>query len=121
MKLVPNGEHMTPLERIIDLLRLAETENRIFPATLFYNEEWLLRLVLDWFSRQSSEGHQPNFAPGARWFSEALLPSQFFSRQRADPLAEGWTHADGVIGHVVIGAPALANTKLAEGAVQFIV
>ncbi|MCH7876577.1 MAG: hypothetical protein IH965_14945 [Gemmatimonadetes bacterium] len=33
--------------------------------------------------------------PRARWYSEALLPSQFLKRFRGDPLAEGWTHADG--------------------------
>lgn len=77
--------------------------------------------MLDWFSRQSLEAHFLNFAPGTRWFSEALLPSQFFARQRGDQLAEGWTHADGVIGHVVIGENALASTKLAEGAEQFII
>jgi hypothetical protein len=38
-----------------------------------------------------------------------------------DLLAEGWTHADAVIGNVTIGDSALADATLAEGAKQFIV
>jgi hypothetical protein len=111
---------MRPLERISEMLRLANTKDRIFPATIFYNEGWLLRLVLDWFSRQHLDGHLLNFAIDARWYSEALLPSQFFARQRPDNLAEGWTHADGVIGHLQIGQEALANTRLADNAKRMI-
>jgi hypothetical protein len=40
---------MSPIERILEMLRLASSDNRKFPATIFYNEGWLLRLVLDWF------------------------------------------------------------------------
>jgi hypothetical protein len=65
--------------------------------------------------------HPLSFAPGAIWFSEALLPSQFFARRRPDRRGEGYTHADAVIGHVVIGKSALANATLASSASQFIV
>jgi hypothetical protein len=112
---------MTPFERIGEMFRLASTENRIFPGTVFYNEGWLLRFVLDWFSRNRLEGNTLNFAEGARWYSEALLPSQFRPRNKSDPLAEGWTHADGVVGHVRIGDTAIANTTLADNASQFLV
>jgi hypothetical protein len=112
---------MSALERISEMLRLANTRHRIFPPTVFYNEGWLLRLVLDWFSQQRLEEHPLCFASDAKWFSEALLPSHFFARQRGDKLAEGWTHADGVVGHVMIGDAALANTKLLDHATQFIV
>jgi hypothetical protein len=112
---------MTPAERINGMLRLASSDDRLFPATLFYNEGWLLRLVVDWFSQTSQAGHALQFAAGARWFSEALLPSQFLARNRGDALAEGWTHADAVIGHVTIGTRALANTELRPNALQFIV
>lgn len=115
---------MTPInafERIVALLTEAKLPGRHFPATLLYNEGWMLRLVLDWFANRPPHHHPLSFAPGANWFSEALLPSQFFANRRGDPLAEGWTHADGVIGHVVIGEGALANTKLKPDATQFIV
>lgn len=108
--------------RIIEMLRLAGSDERLFPATLLYNEGWLLRLVLDWFANHRSKvQHLLSFQPGARWFSEALLPSQFFASARGDRLAEGWTHADGVIGHVAIGSAALADTRLNPDAEQFVV
>ena len=113
---------MSPAERIFEMLRVVNSDNPNFPATIFYNEGWLLRLVLDWFSRRDDLGDFPlQFAQGARWFSEALLPSQFLARYQRDHLAEGYTHADGVVGHVTIGTGALANTTLADGAAQFLV
>jgi hypothetical protein len=115
------GTDMSALERISGMLRLANSDDRIFPATIFYNEGWLLRLVVDWFSRTPQADHAIKFASGARWFSEALLPSQFLARHKGDALAEGWTHADAVIGHVTIGTRALANTQLSNNASQFIV
>jgi len=112
---------MNPFERIVAMLTDAHSPGRHFPATLLYNEGWMLRLVLDWFASQPQHEHPLSFSPEATWFSEALLPSQFFASRRGDPLAEGWTHADGVIGHVTIGDGALANTKLKPDATQFIV
>jgi hypothetical protein len=112
---------MSPLERISRMMHVAHTAERIFPPTIFYNEGWLLRLVLDVLSTQHSERDVLAFEPGSRWFSEALLPSQFLARRRRDPLAEGWTHADGIIGHFLIGTTAFANATLARGATQFVV
>jgi hypothetical protein len=112
---------MSPQRRIYEMLSLANAEGRKFPATVLYNEGWLLRLVLDWFSGCRVSGHGLAFASGARWFSEALLPSQFLASRRADSLAEGYTHADGVFGHIKIGRGALADTTLATNACQFVV
>ena len=112
---------MSPIIRINEMLGLAGSEHQLFPATIFYNEGWLLRLVLDWFSRHRSSDYPLNFETNARWFSEALLPSQFFKTKQGDNLAEGWTHADGVIGHVNIGHASIADTKLANNSTQFIV
>ena len=80
---------MSPLERISRMMHVANTAERIFPPTIFYNEGWLLRLVLDVLSTQHSEEDVLAFEPGSRWFSEALLPSQFLKRRNGDPLAEG--------------------------------
>ncbi len=112
---------MSPRERIHEMLRLADSDDRRFPATIFFNEGWLLRVVLDWFARRTGDGHRLDFALRAEWFSEALLPSQFLAGRRSDNLAEGYTHADGVIGHVAIGRDALANAMLASDASQFVV
>src|SRR5687768_1700580 len=112
---------MQAFQSIVEMLRVAGTDSRLFPATLLYNEGWLLRLALNWFATRGEGNHPLSFCTGARWFSEALLPSQFFPKVRGDMLAEGWTHADGVIGHVSIGSAALADTRLEAGATQFVV
>jgi hypothetical protein len=60
-------------------------------------------------------------SPGARWFSEARLASAFLPRYRGDTLAEGYTHADGVVGHFRIGETGQAELKLENDAGQFVV
>ncbi len=92
------------IERIAALLERCGGPDKNFPSTDLYNEGWMLRLVLDWFSQNPGIDHDLAFSAGDRWFSEALLPSAFLARRRGDPLAESWTHADGVIGNFMIGA-----------------
>lgn len=111
---------MSSVERIQEMLMASGDSSRVFPPTVLYNEGWLLRLVLDWFSRKDGDTHPLNFAAGARWFSEGLLPSQFFARPGRDQLAEGWTHADGVIGHFGFGG-STTEVKLADDATQMTV
>jgi hypothetical protein len=105
------------------MLGAAHAADRVFPATTLYNENWLLRVVLHWFATNDPGPYPLAFSPGARWFSEAWLPSAFLLRQRRprDPLAEGWTHADGVIGHFSIGACATADLRLSETGSQLVV
>lgn len=69
------------------------------PPTHLYNEGWMLRLVLDWLDRHRDLEHPLALHEGARWYSEALLPSRFLRDEHGDPLAESHTHADGLIGH----------------------
>jgi len=67
---------MTPREKIYEMLCIANSDDRKFPATIFYNEGWLLRLVLDWFSRQGVAGYALDFKSGARWFPRrCFLPN----------------------------------------------
>ena len=116
------GDSLTEaLKSIQEMLLSAVSSQPLFPPTLLYNEGWLLRLVLDWFSRHSVQDHPLTFAAGSRWFSEALLPSPFPARYRGDKLAENWTHADGVVGHFQIGKKGRTDLKLLPGATQFIV
>jgi len=109
------------LEGIHRLIDSAESEPANFPLTLLYNEGWLLRLVLDWYSRRKLTGHPLLFEHRATWFSEALLPSPFRPRHRGDPRAEARTHADGIVGHISVGSSAKADARLLDDATQLIV
>ena len=108
-------------ERIRAMLESCARESPLFPPTLLYNEGWMLRLVLDWFSTHRVPDHPLNFSENARWFSEALLPSAFLARHRGDRLAESWTHADGVVGHFRVGDRSKAGLSLLPRATQFVV
>lgn len=109
------------IDRIRKLLESCTTEAPSFPPTLIYNEGWLLRLVLDWFFTHSVPNNPLEFRSNAMWFSEALLPSAFLARFRGDPLAESWTHADGVIGHFMIGKDRKTDLSLLEDAKQLVI
>ena len=97
----------------VNIVKALDTINLIFercasginslPPTVLYNEGWMLRLLLEWFSQQPASGHPLDFSEGSRWYSEALIPSAFLPRKQGDKFAETWTHADGVIGHFKIG------------------
>jgi hypothetical protein len=54
---------MVALVRIQEMLAQVSDPTRLFPATILYNEGWLLRLVLDWFSHQSTDSHPLSFLP----------------------------------------------------------
>jgi hypothetical protein len=103
------------------ILERCESNTSSIPPTVLYNEGWMLRLVLEWFSKHPASGHPLAFAEGSRWYSEALIPSAFLSRKRGDKFAESWTHADGVIGHFVIGNGAKGNLTLNPDANHFVV
>jgi predicted RNase H-like nuclease len=106
------GENLP--DTISNLIQRAGSKQRVFPATEYFNETWLLRIVLDWFSNQKIKDHPLSFAKGCRWFSEGLIPTQFRPRARKDPLGESWTHADAVIGHFQIGQEGRADIRLSN-------
>ena len=108
------------LSRMHALIDATETEPPRFPPTLLYNEGWMLRLVLDWFNTHEVQGHPLSFHAEATWFSEALLPSPFRARYRGDRRAETRTHADGIIGHIEIGAAGKAGAELLSNARQLV-
>jgi len=86
---------MNALDRVAGLLTTAGSNRRLPPTDLF-NEGWMLRLILDWCESHPTALPNFTFLPGATWYSEALLPSRFLGRGAK---REGFTHADGVIGH----------------------
>jgi len=90
-------------DRIQVMLEACSTSSRTFPPTILYNESWLLRIILDWFSTHQVPNHPLTFLQDAHWFAEAALPSQFLNNPNGTRLAEGWSHADGVIGHFDVG------------------
>jgi len=109
------------LEGIHRLIEAVETKPANFPPTLIYNEGWMLRLILDWYSRHQLSDHPLQFEPDTTWFSEALLPSPFRPRYRGDIRAEARTHSDGILGHISVGGSAKADAKLLPDATQLIV
>lgn len=109
------------LDRINHMLQMASDGRAPFPPTVLFNENWLLRIVLDWFSEQPGADHPLGFLPGATCFSEALLPSAFLPRYKGDPLAESWTHGDGVVGHFRIGIGGKGDLSLVPDAKQLVV
>ena len=68
------------ITRIFNLLRLCDSENSVMPPTILYNEGWMLRVILDWYSHQNIDDHPLSFSKDARWYSEILLPSPFLPR-----------------------------------------
>src|SRR4051794_22263487 len=90
---IDDGSNRTTGLMLTDPIRamLAQCEHgrAPFPPTVLFNEDWLLRLVLDWFAKSETardEGHPLAPALGASWFSEALLPSAFLPRYKGDRL-----------------------------------
>ena len=109
-------------ERIRAMLQACEEGHSAFPPTELFNENWLMRLVLDWFATSREEPHpMAPIDPDASWYSEALLPSAFLPRYRGDRLAESRTHADGLIGHLNVGRRAATDLALRPDARQFVV
>lgn len=109
------------LKRVAELLARCGSSASVLPPTELYNEGWLLRLVLDWFDRNRTLSHQLSFLPGARWYSEALLPSRFLPQRRSDERAESFTHADGVVGHFSIAPGERGEARLLPQPRQFVV
>jgi hypothetical protein len=106
--------------RISALLESLNREAPPFPPTILYNEGWLLRLIVSWFSNQPFSNFPLAFTPNAQWFSEALLPSAFQARFRGDSLAESRTQLDGVVGHIIVGTKGRTDLCIQPKATQFI-
>jgi hypothetical protein len=109
------------LSKVQSLMASCLIDKPYFPPTILYNEGWMLRLILDWFSAFKVLDQFLSVPESCRWYSEALLPSAFPPRKRSDSHGEAWTHADGVIGHFKIGEGAKANLALLPDATHFIV
>jgi len=92
-----------------------------FRPTEIYNENWLIKIILNQASTIDDDDHPLGFLPGSTWYSEGQMPTVFKSRYRGDPLGESRTHADGVIGDIRIGEKAKVDLELDRKARQFTV
>jgi hypothetical protein len=109
-------------ESLIRILRSsADSSSPRFPPTEVYNEGWMLRLLLDAIQHLGLRSSPLAFEAGSSWYSEALLGSPFAARYRGDPLAEGFTNADGVVGHFDFLPTTKAGFRLRADATQFMV
>ena len=108
-------------KRIGAMMQSCATKSPVFPPTTIYNERWLLRLVLDWFSANPIEGHPLNVTEKGRWFSEVLLPTTFTGSGKAARLAETSTHADAVVGHFDVGTKGKDDLSLRPDAKHLVV
>ena len=75
----------TWLGRISQIQGRADERNSPIRPTEVFNEGWMLRLTLDWMATEGQPDHPLSFGEGARWSSEALLPSSFLPRHGQVP------------------------------------
>jgi hypothetical protein len=108
-------------ERILQQLEACNTEERTFPPTVLYNENWMLRIILDWFTANGNSESLIPVLPDSKWYSEALLRSAFLPKSRGDKLGENYTHADGAIGNFSIGGSGRGDLVLLPNAEQLII
>ncbi len=109
------------MKLLSDLISSFDPSNPHFRPTELYNESWLIKIVAHKGSTIPDPAFPLGFLPGSTWFSEALLPTAFKARYRGDPRSEARTNADGVIGHIRIGAKAKADLELRSHVTQFTV
>lgn len=109
------------LDAISRILGRCGTDGSVLPPTELFNEGWMLRLVLDWLDRNRQVEHPLSFRSGARWYSEALLPSRFLPQTRGDSRAESFTHADGILGHFDVASGLRGDARLLSDAKQFVI
>jgi hypothetical protein len=71
--------------------------------TEFYNEGWLLKLLVYAVTGFGLKEHPLYVNEKDKFFSEGLLRSPFLTKGKKNRLAESHTHADGAIGNFTIG------------------
>ena len=109
------------IERVAKLLNRCGGRASVMPPTELYNEGWLLRVALDWFGTDGPSDSQFSFSSGAVWYSEGRLASRFLARSRSDKKAEGFTHADGTIGHFLVSPGERSEIVPTADATQLVV
>lgn len=85
------------MRNIEETLGLNKNEVVKMPSTIFFNEGWMLRIFLNWYSKNYMKISIEGLPKSNNWFSEASLRT-IFSGKRDSIGREGSTSADGVIG-----------------------
>lgn len=111
---------MNALDQIASMLSHSGNAECVMPANALFNKKWMLRLLLDWFASKSHPAHPLSPVVGARWFSDALLATRFVGDGRGDKRAEGFTRADGAVGHFNLGSSGRGDLLLVAKATQFV-
>ena len=115
------------------LKRTIDQDKTIIPPKMIYNEDWLLRFVLLWFSKQQQfiENSDEDrlikrafsFQKKARCYTQATLETRFKRRIKGkkDPSAEANSQVSGLIGHFRVKYGKKKEKVIpVEGATQFI-
>lgn len=108
-------------ERIGQIVQRTLNGDGRLPPTEICNEGWMLRLCLDAKEQVKSTHLAKSFPFHSNWYSEALLPSAFLPRFRGDAHAEGFTHADAVLGDFVVGGNGVGDIALSPNSHTFLV
>ncbi|MFH1865319.1 MAG: hypothetical protein ABIK85_05490 [Candidatus Eisenbacteria bacterium] len=109
------------IDRVSAMLRMCDSAERTIPPTDLFSEGWLLRCLLHWSADNPDCPHRMGVPAGKRWYSEALLATQFSRRPGPDSLWESHTHADGVVGDFTIGNTGHGDLRLLDDADSFVV
>jgi hypothetical protein len=109
------------LKQVFRILSNSNSEYSNLPKTYLYNEGWMLRLTLNFFSLNDIKDFPLSFNGRKNWYSEALLPTQFKPQILKDTLGEHWSHADGVYGDFIIGKGAKEDLQLQLNPKVFVV
>ena len=90
----------TLIEMTSKLLKNCDEEYTNLAPTIFLNEGWMIRFLVGASIGDGLCLNGLDFDQMTHWYSEGLLASPFLPRIRGDQLAEGYTHADIVLGDI---------------------
>jgi len=108
-----------------DLYNKADEDNhkkRSTHGTEFFNETWMLRLVLKWFDDNRdmvSLNYPLKMLPNSHWFSEGLMGAENQVGENGTRI--GTTQADGIIGDFEIKGGTKGKIEIQDGCKQFVV
>jgi len=104
------------IKAVTEILNRCERKDTNIPPTILYNEGWMIRLLVEISVKEKIQLPNINFGAIKQWYSEGLMSSPFLARTRGDKLAEGYTHADMVLGDFTVDITNRGDIKVNESA-----